>query len=131
LKAGEKNIKMALEFSEEPFPIVTADEAMIERVIANLLDNAVKYTPAGGSVNIRVRNMETSVLVQVQDAGIGIPEDYMPHIFDAFYRAPGTEKGSGLGLSIAKTIVTAHGGEIWVESKSDKGSTFSFTLPRL
>jgi len=131
LKAGEKNIKMAFEFSEGPFPLLTADKAMIERVIANLLDNAVKYNPAGGSVNIRVRNIGLSVLVQVQDTGIGIAEDYMLHIFDAFYRVPGTEKGSGLGLSIAKTIVKAHGGEIWVESTFGKGSTFSFTLPGL
>jgi signal transduction histidine kinase len=131
LKAGEKNIKMAFEFSEAPFPMLTADTAMIERVIANLLDNAVKYTPAGGSINIRVRNIGTNVLVQVQDTGIGITDDYMPHIFDAFYRVSGEEKGSGLGLSIAKTIVKAHGGDIWVESTSGKGSTFSFTLPRL
>jgi len=58
-----------------------------------------------------------------------LSEDHIAHIFDAFYRVPGTEKGSGLGLSIAKTIVKAHGGEIWVESKAGRGSTFSFTLP--
>jgi signal transduction histidine kinase len=130
LMAADKQIRITCEFSEEPFPILTADEAMMQRVIANLLDNAVKHTTEGESVNIKVRNLDTKVLVQVKDTGIGITEDHLPHIFDAFYRVPGTHKGSGLGLSITKMIVKAHSGEIWMESTAGKGSTFSFTLPR-
>jgi signal transduction histidine kinase len=130
-KADEKNIKISCEFSEVPFPVLKADGAMMERVISNLLDNAFKYTTQGGSVAVKIQKLETKVIVMVRDTGIGIPEAHIPHVFDAFYRVPGTEKGSGLGLSIAKTIVKAHCGEIWVESAPGKGSTFSFTMPHL
>ena len=130
VKAAGKKIEIDYQFSGEPYPSLAADKMMMERLISNLLDNAIKYTPAGGAVNVKVRKLKAKVLVQMQDSGIGIPEDQIPHIFDAFYRVPGTEKGSGLGLSIAKTIVNAHGGDIWVESAPGKGSTFSFTLPQ-
>ena len=131
LKAFEKNIQIDCTFSDDPFPILMADRAMMERVIANLLDNAVKYTHEGGFVDIRIEEMETKVLVQIRDSGLGIPEEHVPNIFNSFYRVPGNEKGSGLGLSIAKTIVKAHGGDIWVESIPGKGSTFSFTIPQV
>ena len=68
--------------------------------------------------------------MEVKDTGIGISNDQLPHLFDAFYRAAQEVRGSGLGLSIARTIVEAHGGQIWVKSVPGKGSTFSFTLPR-
>jgi signal transduction histidine kinase len=98
-------------------------------VLANLLDNAMKYTDPGGAITIEVQKMDNMILVQVRDTGIGIPEDHIPYIFDAFYRVKGGQRGSGLGLAIAKAIVEAHGGEIRVESTPGKGSTFSFTLP--
>lgn len=129
IKADQKNITMICEFSNKPLPTLEADGVMINRVIANLIDNAVKYTNPGGTINIRVTNMEREVLVDVQDTGPGIPDEHIPHIFDPFYRAAGDHAGSGLGLSIARTIVEAHAGEIWVESEPGKGSTFSFTLP--
>jgi signal transduction histidine kinase len=129
LKAEGKSIKIDSNFSEKPFPAVKADEEMMERVIANLLDNAVKYTDPGGAITIEVQEMDNMILVQVRDTGIGIPEDHIPYIFDAFYRVKGGQRGSGLGLAIAKAIVEAHGGEIRVESTPGKGSTFSFTLP--
>jgi len=72
----------------------------------------------------------SKVLVEVKDSGIGIPAVHIPHIFDAFYRVPGDLHGSGLGLSIVRTIIEAHGGEIWAESLSGKETTFSFTLPK-
>ncbi len=128
-QADLKNLKISCSFSEKPFPTIQADGAMINRVIANLLDNAVKYT-AEGIININVLKADGDVLVQVQDTGIGIPEDQLPHIFDAFYRATHEISGSGLGLSIARTIVESHGGRIWVKSTPGKGSTFSFTLPQ-
>jgi signal transduction histidine kinase len=128
-EADQKQIKITYNFSERPFPPVEADGAMIHRVIANLLDNAVKYT-IEGTIGIRVMNIPQDVLVEVKDTGIGIDNDQIPHIFDAFYRAAHEVRGSGLGLSIARTIVEAHGGQIWVKSAPGMGSTFSFTLPR-
>jgi len=128
-EVDRKNIKISSNFSEDPFPIIRADGAMIHRVIANLLDNAVKYT-IEGTITVRVMNIDEDVLVEVKDTGAGISNDQLPHIFDAFYRAAHEVRGSGLGLSIARTIVAAHGGQIWVKSAPGKGSTFSFTLPR-
>ncbi len=130
-QAEEKGLKISCSFSEEPFPAINADGPMVERVISNLIENAVKYTPGSGKVDITVRRMGSGILVKVQDTGIGIPEEHIPYIFNAFYRAPGTEKGSGLGLAIARMIVKGHGGKIWVESSAGKGSTFSFTLAQL
>jgi len=129
IRAGEKQITVSSEFSEEPFPEVMADQAMLERVIANLLDNAIKYTNPGGTITVKVATMDRGVLLQIRDTGIGIADEHIPYIFDAFYRATGVGKGSGLGLSIARTIIEAHGGELWVESRSGEGSTFRFTLP--
>lgn len=129
VEADQKQIKITYNFSERPFPAIQADGAMIHRVIANLLDNAVKYT-IEGTIDVRVMNIEKDVLVEVRDTGIGIANDQLPHIFDAFYRATQEARGSGLGLSIARTIVEAHGGQIWAKSSPGKGSTFSITLPR-
>jgi signal transduction histidine kinase len=130
MEADQKNIKIVYSFSEKPFPTVKADGAMMNRVIANLLDNAVKYTAAQGTISVKVMNIEKDILVEVKDTGIGIPDDQLPYIFDAFYRATGEGRGSGLGLSIARTIIEGHGGKIWVKSTPGKGSTFSFTLPK-
>ncbi len=130
IMANEKNIKIQTEFPEDAFPAVNADEAMIERVITNLVDNAIKYTNSGGEISIRLLNRDKDILVQVQDTGIGIPSDKLTCVFDAFFRVSRDQKGSGLGLSIAKTIVEAHGGKIWTESTPGKGSIFSFTLPK-
>lgn len=105
-------------------------QPMISRVIRNLLDNAIKYTDSGGTVTVKVTARGDEILVSVKDTGVGIPEDHLPHIFDAFYRVRRDAKGSGLGLSIAKTIIEAHGGRIWAESIPAKGSVFSFTLPK-
>ena len=130
MKAEQNDIKIIFERPEKPLPLVAADGAMIQRVISNLLDNAVKYTNSGGTIDVRVLNLGNKVLVEVKDSGIGIPAVHIPHIFDAFYRVPGDLHGSGLGLSIVRTIIEAHGGEIWAESVSGKESTFSFTLPK-
>jgi two-component system sensor histidine kinase ResE len=99
-------------------------------VIRNLLDNAIKYTDSRGIVTVKVAERGNEILIAVEDTGTGIPEDQLPYIFDAFYRARRNTKGSGLGLTIAKTIMEAHGGRIWAESTPAKGSVFSFTLPK-
>jgi len=131
LNANEKNITVVLEPWETEIKTVKADKVMINRVISNLLDNAIKYTHPGGKITITLRDNEESIIFQVQDTGVGISPEHMPYIFDPFYRIKRDHKGSGLGLSIAKEIVEAHGGRIWAESILDKGSTFSFTIPIL
>jgi two-component system CheB/CheR fusion protein len=129
VEAEKKKIIIGLELLDTITPIVNADAAMVNRVITNLLGNAIKYTDPGGAVTIKISDRGNEILVSVKDTGTGIPEDHLPYIFDAFYRA-GNSKGSGLGLSIAKTIIEGHGGRIWAESVPANGSTFSFTLPK-
>ena len=92
--------------------------------------NAIRYTNSGGTVSIKLSSRKNDILVQVRDTGVGIPENHIPYIFDAFYRVSRDAKGSGLGLSIAKTIIEAHEGTISVASAPGEGSTFSFTLPK-
>jgi heavy metal sensor kinase len=109
------------------------DTRMIQRVLANLLDNAIKYTPSGGRVSVSVSEGEgDEVVVSVQDTGIGISPDDLPRIFERFYRCDQSrsQAGIGLGLSLARAIVQAHGGHIAVTSTPHKGSTFTITLPK-
>lgn len=107
------------------------DRTQIERVITNLLSNAIKYTPSGGWVQARAEVAGPNVRLVVEDSGLGIPEDHLPHIFNRFYRVPdpNPEKGLGLGLSFVSAIVKAHGGEIHVKSEVGKGSCFEVLLP--
>lgn len=129
VEAEKKEIIIGLENHETITPIVNADTAMVNRVIRNLLVNAIKFTDQGGAVTFKISDRGNEILVSVKDTGIGIPGDHLPYIFDAFYRA-GNREGSGLGLSIAKAIIEGHGGRIWAESIPANGSTFSFTLPK-
>lgn len=127
--ADRKNLTVSLEVSGAVSTSALADPSMIDRVIANLIDNAIAYTDAGGTIRVRVSEEGGAVLVSVTDTGRGISEEQVPYIFDAFYRANRDSKGSGLGLFIAKTNIESHGGRIWVESTPGKGSTFTFILP--
>jgi two-component system, NtrC family, sensor histidine kinase KinB len=113
-------------------PEVWADETRIGHVFANLLSNALKYTPPGGTVTLSAETEETSVVFSISDTGKGIPERYLTRIFEQFFRVPdqGIETGAGLGLAIVKEIVEAHGGTVGVESREGQGSTFRFTLRR-
>ena len=109
------------------------DIRMIQRMIANLLDNAIKYTPSDGSVVVSVDSDDRqSVVVSIMDTGIGISPKDLPHIFERFYRCDPSrpQTGIGLGLSLAQAIANAHGGNISVISIPDKGSTFTVTLPK-
>jgi PAS domain S-box-containing protein len=128
VEAEKKQITMSLEPSKPTIYMVNADAAMVNRVIRNLLDNAIKHTDSGGVVTVNVTDSGKEIVISVKDTGSGIPEDHLPYIFDAFYRVEGSLKGSGLGLAIARTIVELHGGKIWVQSLPLKGSTFGFTL---
>jgi signal transduction histidine kinase len=113
-------------------PEVWADKVRMNHVLANLLSNALRYTPAGGRVNVLARADEEWVHFSISDTGRGIPSKYFPRIFEQFFRVPeqGTETGAGLGLAIVKEIVEAHGGTVGVESSVGKWSTFTFTLRR-
>lgn len=108
-----------------------ADRTQIERLMSNLLSNAIKYTPAGGDVYVRLWSEAGLVKLAVEDTGVGIAPDHLPHIFDRFYRVPSAdpEKGLGLGLSFVTWIVKAHGGTVDVESELQKGTRFTVSLP--
>ena len=112
-------------------PAVRADRGQINRVLVNLLNNAVRHTPPSGQVTVRAQPEGDRVRFEVQDTGIGIPVEYLPRIFERFVQVPGaTRGGAGLGLSIAKTILQAHGSDIAVQSEPGKGSVFGFALPK-
>lgn len=112
---------------------VLVDASRIERVIDNLLSNAIKYTPDGGCVEVTAHTNHDQVMIEVSDTGLGIPEEEMPRLFEAFFRSTSPEhqkiEGTGLGLSIVKSIVEQHGGQVAATSELGMGSTFSFTLP--
>jgi heavy metal sensor kinase len=112
---------------------VTADESRLKQVIVNLVDNAIKYTPSGGKVSIVISESHHKAYLSVTDTGIGIPAEALPHIFERFYRADKARSrddgGAGLGLSIVRSIVQAHGGTIEVESAEGKGTIFKVTMP--
>jgi two-component system sensor histidine kinase KdpD len=112
-------------------PLVEIDSLLIERVFANLLDNAVKYTPSGTRVEIGATAADEKLTVTVSDHGHGIPEGEEKLIFEKFHRvaSEGNQGGAGLGLSICRSIVEAHGGKIWAENLSTGGAAFRFTLP--
>jgi signal transduction histidine kinase len=113
---------------------VVADEERVEQVIDNLLSNAVKFSQPGGQVTMRLIEVEAGAQIEVQDTGIGIPPEKLARIFDRFFQVDGSATrrygGMGLGLSICREIIEAHGGRIWGESEIGKGSRFVFTLPR-
>jgi PAS domain S-box-containing protein len=114
-------------------PPVEVDQARVEHVLGNLIDNAIKYSPKGGEVAIAARTVDGSMEISVSDRGIGIPEKDIKNLFKRFERLKGTElntaRGMGLGLFLCRLLVEAHGGRIWAESEPGKGSTFFFTLP--
>jgi signal transduction histidine kinase len=128
--------QMALSLNLTPgLPRLDGDRARLKQVVLNLLDNALKYTPAGGSVTVTAHADAAThqIVCAVQDTGEGIPAEDLPHIFDKLYRARRAQgrpvEGSGLGLTIAQQIVRAHGGELTVQSELGAGSTFTLTLP--
>jgi heavy metal sensor kinase len=112
--------------------LIRADRTRIQRIVANLLDNAIKYTPRGGSVAITLTDEEHEVRVDVSDTGGGVPAEELPRIFERFYRGDGsrTGPGSGLGLSLARAFARAHGGDVTAVSTPGKGSVFSLRLKR-
>ena len=116
-----------------PLPPVLGDAEHLRRVVDNLIGNALKFTPAGGTVEVRLHGDNGSVLLQVVDSGIGIDSDHVGRIFERFYQVDGTSRrthgGCGLGLALVKEIVERHGGAVVVDSEPGKGSTFTVSLP--
>src|SRR5262244_1593302 len=131
LLAVDKNV--ALRCESDVQVNVEGDRARLKQVVVNLVDNAIKYTPAGGLVGVKVRASNGHAMLEVNDNGVGIPAEALPHIFERFYRVDKARSrqmgGAGLGLSIVKAIVTAHGGQVKVESVEGRGSRFLVELP--
>jgi two-component system phosphate regulon sensor histidine kinase PhoR len=111
-------------------PTILADRDQIERVIVNLVTNATRATPPGGTITIAAVRRDGEVAFSVGDTGAGIPREYLPRIFEPFVQVPSVPAGgAGLGLTISRRIVDAHGGRLTVQSESGRGSTFTFTVP--
>jgi signal transduction histidine kinase len=134
IQAAERAIELTFESAIQSAP-VAVNEMALEQIMSNLLSNAVKFTPQGGRVTVRAdwASTEDDVLISVMDTGIGIPAEAHEFIFERFVQLDGSIRreygGVGLGLSVVKSLVEAHGGVVWVESVPDEGATFSFTLP--
>ena len=133
LFAERQGVRLALEIPAA-VPPVRGEEERLGQVLVNLLHNAVKFSPNGGTVSVRVTVADAEIVTAVEDHGIGIPRASLPRIFERFYKVDRARVrsggGTGLGLSIARHVVEQHGGRIWVESREGRGSTFSFAIPR-
>jgi hypothetical protein len=132
LKAGEKQIALSTEI-EKDLPLVHADIGLIERVLENLIENAIQNTPRDGAIRLVLTPQNEDIMIQVSDTGIGIPADELTHIFDRFYQLDKSRKAdqghSGLGLAITKKILELHDRSVNVVSVLGSGTTFSFQLP--
>jgi NtrC-family two-component system sensor histidine kinase KinB len=127
----DRGVALEVDVQADTAPVLV-DPARIDHVFSNLLGNALKFTPPGGRVRVSAANEDGAVRFVVEDTGMGIPSEYLPRIFDRFYRVPRENQipGAGLGLAIAKEIVEAHGGHIAAQSREGEGTRLSFTLQR-
>lgn len=133
LPAEERGVSLSAELAGELLWIL-ADVGLIERALENVLDNALRYTPEGGKIDIKLEPLGEWLRIEVHDTGSGIAASDLPLVFDRFHRAQksddgGESRGAGLGLAIAKRAVELHGGNIHCESKVGEGTTFRFDLP--
>jgi signal transduction histidine kinase len=131
-RARTQGTEHTLHLEAPRVPIVGSwDRDRLGQVLDNLIGNAIKYSPAGGEIAIRVQAANADGLVRIEDHGIGIAADVLPRLFERFYQGqdPGVSTGLGLGLYIARMLVEAHGGRIWAESEPGRGSTFVISLP--
>lgn len=131
-EAKRKKIEINFHFPKE-LPKVIIDEEKIRLAIQNLIENAIRYTPEGGKIDVKIEKKGKEIEFSIKDTGIGIPKKEQERVFTKFFRGSNAirmeTEGSGLGLFITKNIVEAHGGRIWFKSKEGKGTTFYFTLP--
>ena len=117
---------------DEKVNSIFADEPKMRQIFLNLLSNAHKFTPKGGNITLRARKEDSSLLIEIQDNGIGIAKDAQPRLFKPYSRLSADRQshpGLGLGLALSKQVVELHGGKIWVDSEPGQGSTFAFSLP--
>lgn len=130
---AEKKLVMSFTNKDRSLPQALIDTEKMRAVLQNLLENAIKYTPEGGKIEIGCQVLDGFVHISIKDSGIGIPNEDQKNIFNRFFRAGNAAKvetdGSGLGLYIAKGIIQKHGGKIWFESQYEGGTTFHFTVP--
>jgi two-component system phosphate regulon sensor histidine kinase PhoR len=133
LQAKQKNISLSVELPKDMPHAIEADQALLHQGVYNLVENALKYTPEGGEVTVRLLTAPTTLTFAIQDTGIGIPASDLPRLFEKFYRGTNrealTQRGTGLGLAIVKSIAERHGGKVWVESELGKGSLFHLQVP--
>lgn len=130
---GDEEVDLELQLAL-PLPTVSTDKWCMTQVMTNLLGNALQYTPQGGRVTVTAGREKEEFVVRVADTGIGIAAEHLPHVFERFYRVDKSRSraggGSGIGLTIARHLVEAHGGRVWAESGGPgQGSVFTFTLP--
>jgi signal transduction histidine kinase len=130
--AADKGVTVTADLAPD-LPLVSADPGRIGQVVRNLLDNALRHTPAGGRITVAARLRDAEIAVEVRDTGSGIAPADLPHIFERFYRADQARAratgGAGLGLAIVRQLVTLHGGRVWADSPPGAGATVTFTLP--
>jgi DNA-binding response OmpR family regulator len=129
----EKGVNLELDLPAD-LPVIHADEDRLSQVLLNLVGNALQYTPPAGTVTIAVEKRSAELLITIRDTGVGIPAEHLPHLFTRFYRVDKSRSrvggGSGIGLTIVKHLVEAHGGHVWADSEGiNAGSTFGFSLP--
>jgi len=132
-KAQETSVQIRVEVPGD-MPLMEADRDKIKQVLLNLLSNAIKYNRTNGSVIVTANFSESEESINIQDTGLGIPEESIPHLFEKFYRVrehEGAASGTGLGLSICKQIIQGHNGRIEVKSKMGVGTSFTIHLPRV
>jgi two-component system phosphate regulon sensor histidine kinase PhoR len=128
--ADINGVEIKVEYTQEDC-MVMVDWNKILQVLTNLTHNAIKYSPEGSEIDIRIRNFDGYIITEIEDHGKGIPEEDLPRIFEKFYQSRYTRGhgGIGLGLAISRGIVDAHGGTVYAQSSEGKGSIFSFSLP--
>jgi signal transduction histidine kinase len=129
LRAEQAGVRLGAQF-DPALPLVMGDIALMERVLENLIENAIRYTPAGGSVTVSLMPQDGKLAVRVSDTGTGIAEEKLPFIFDRFWRGEESTPrgGAGLGLAIAKRILELHGASLVAQSQRNAGTTFSFAV---
>lgn len=129
--SAARDLRLDLPRAPWPLPLVAGDQDLLELAVINLLDNAVKYTPAGGTIEVRAREASGQVLVEVADTGPGISPEDLPHIWEELYRSPRarTVAGSGLGLPLVRAVVERHGGTVSAESRLGHGTAVRLHLP--
>jgi len=133
IQAAQRRIQLTADTSQLTVPLIEADPALLQQALHNLVDNAIKYSEPGDKVNVKTEVRQNRLVFIVSDNGIGIPPLDQPRVFEKFYRGAQTGskrlRGTGLGLTIVKSIADRHGGEVWLNSQLGKGSTFYLAIP--